>query len=555
MKKNHSFTEVVPAAVPIVFFHTMRPWNNKSSRLILRLGSVFLLVCCLWLIALLWLLSLPPTAQAARLPFSQGVSNPINIDSENSCSTSLNTCAPLQPAAKKAGLLAAPPLQIIEPVVDFSRATYSVNEGATTVTITATLSVTSSDVVSVEYATADNTAAADSDYSSVTSMLTFPPLVTQTTFTVPITDDNLYEAAEIFQIMLSNPISATLSGAANNPTSVIIIDNDPDQQPSIEFADASYSVNEPAGTATITVTLSNVSGATTEATVTLSGNTATAGVDYVDTSGPLSFKPGDTEITFNISITDDAEFEGDETLTMTLSDPISATLGATNPVQLTIIDDEFLPTVDFSAVNYAVDENVGSNQAVITVTLSDTFTEPVSIDYESIDNTATAGSDYTAIADTLTFPVNTTLLTITVPISDDANLEGVESLTLLLTNPVSGTLIGATNNPAALSILDDEAPTADFSSPTYSVDEGVGTATITVTLSETSTEDVGLDYLVGGGTATPGSDFDTTGDTLTFTTNITEQTFTVAITDDLFFESDETIVLTLLNPNRVNIGS
>lgn len=322
----------------------------------------------------------------------------------------------------------------------------------------------------------------------------------------------------------------------------------------VDFSQAAYSVNESAGTATITVTLSATSTQPVSVDYATADNTATAGSDYTAVTGTLNFAPGAISATFTIPITDDSLTEPDEIVDLSLTNAQGATLGSTSAAQLTIIDDDFLPTIDFSAATYRVDENDPAQVAVITVTLSSAVTETVLVDVESADDTATAGSDYTAISRTLAFPANTTALTFTVPISDDGLLEGAETLTLTLSSPVSGTLVTAVNNPAVLTILDDEAVTADFDSTSYMVDEISGTITITVTLSAAAGQNVGVDYQASNGTATLGSDFGAAGGTLTFTTGITEQAFTVPITDDLLFEGDETVVLTLFNPNLVNIG-
>jgi uncharacterized repeat protein (TIGR01451 family) len=108
--------------------------------------------------------------------------------------------------------------------------------------------------------------------------------------------------------------------------------------------------------------------------------------------------------------------------------------------------------VSFSNPSYSVDESAGA--AVITVTLSIISGETVSVDYASDDGTAAAGSDYTAISDTLTFNPGTTVLTFSVPITDDTLDESNETITLTLSNPTNSIL--GSNNPAVLTILDDD---------------------------------------------------------------------------------------------------
>ena len=56
----------------------------------------------------------------------------------------------------------------------------------------------------------------------------------------------------------------------------------------------------------------------------------------------------------------------------------------------------------------------------MTVSLTFPNDVPVSVDYSTVDDTALAGSDYTATTDTLTIPAGKTSGTILVPILSDA---------------------------------------------------------------------------------------------------------------------------------------
>lgn len=71
-----------------------------------------------------------------------------------------------------------------------------------------------------------------------------------------------------------------------------------------------------------------------------SNGTAVAGNDYGDSTGTLTFSPGQTSQTFTIPITDDAQFEPDETVYLVLFDPINATLGYLDVAILFILDND-----------------------------------------------------------------------------------------------------------------------------------------------------------------------------------------------------------------------
>jgi len=112
----------------------------------------------------------------------------------------------------------------------------------------------------------------------------------------------------------------------------------------------------------------------------------------------------------------------------------------------------FLPT------SYAVAESGGS--VVLTVGRHVGSTGTVTVNYSTVNGTATAGSDFTAVAGTLTWNAgDTTNRTITVPIAQDAVLEGNETLTVTLSAPTGGATISPAGATATVRILDDEPDT------------------------------------------------------------------------------------------------
>ena len=78
------------------------------------------------------------------------------------------------------------------------------------VSYTVTLSNPSSQTITVNYATANGTAIAGSDYTSTTGTVTFNPGNTSQFINIPILNDNLNEANETFTLTLTNPTNVTL---------------------------------------------------------------------------------------------------------------------------------------------------------------------------------------------------------------------------------------------------------------------------------------------------------------------------------------------------------
>ena len=88
----------------------------------------------------------------------------------------------------------------------------TVTEGDAAV-FTVTLSETSSETVTVRYATVDGTAVAGSDYLQTSGELRFDPLETTKTIQVPVRTDSISEPSETFEVELRNPSRATLDDA------------------------------------------------------------------------------------------------------------------------------------------------------------------------------------------------------------------------------------------------------------------------------------------------------------------------------------------------------
>jgi VCBS repeat-containing protein len=141
----------------------------------------------------------------------------------------------------------------------------------------------------------------------------------------------------------------------------------PPQNPagSLQFSTTSYSTNEGAAA---TITVSRVGGSLGAVSVNYatSNGTATAGADYSAASGTVAWADGDTAPkTFTVSTTDDAIVEGSETVNLTLTNPVGASLGSPANAVLTIIDNDTESACSTPGVTLqtdpAADQNLGPN--------------------------------------------------------------------------------------------------------------------------------------------------------------------------------------------------
>jgi uncharacterized repeat protein (TIGR01451 family) len=319
-------------------------------------------------------------------------------------------------------------------VVDFAYAATAAGESSGTATVTVTLNIPAAFSVTVNYASSDGTALAASDYEPISGTLHFAPGVTAQSFEVPLLADELDETDETVLLTLSNATDAVL-GDANNPATLTIVDDD--GEPSVHFSDFNYSLSESGASATITVTLSHLSGLDVTVDYASSDGTAVAGADYEAVSGTATIAAGQMATSFTVPISDDALHELDETIILTLSNAVNATAGAVNPATLTIADDDPLPQVQFDSSAY---RGVEGENATVTVTLSAVSGLDASVSYATSDGSATMGSDYTAISGTLTIPAGQTAGILTVPLSVDDEDEADETVEIALSAPQNAAL-------------------------------------------------------------------------------------------------------------------
>ena len=98
-------------------------------------------------------------------------------------------------------------------------------------------------------------------------------------------------------------------------------------------------------------------------------------------------------------------------------------------------------SLQLSAASSSVDENAGS--VMITVTRSNGSNGAVTVDFATSDGTATAGTDYSATSGTLAFAEGEVTKTFAIPILDDRQAEGNETVNITLSNPTGGANLGS----------------------------------------------------------------------------------------------------------------
>ncbi|MGR3318272.1 MAG: FG-GAP-like repeat-containing protein [Candidatus Anammoxibacter sp.] len=140
-----------------------------------------------------------------------------------------------------------------------------------------------------------------------------------------------------------NDIPLSLEFAANGTSTIMQAKFG---TPTVNFISSTFSITEGdsgSSIASITVDLNGTSTSTITVNYATSNGTAVSGTDYTSTTGTVTFSAGDSAGTFTVSVTGDTTFESDETITLTLSNAVNATLG-TPTATLTITNDDSAPT-------------------------------------------------------------------------------------------------------------------------------------------------------------------------------------------------------------------
>ena len=433
-----------------------------------------------------------------------------------------------------------------------------VNEDGGNAVFSVSLMGQSTETVTVEYETLDGTASAGFDYVTKEGTLTFLANETSKTIEVTVLDDSDVEGEETFRVTLTNPQNATLL----DDLGIARIRDDegvePPQPGVPTLAINDVTVSEGGGSAVFSVRLRGQSTETVTVTYGTSNGSAIADSDYMASNGTLVFQPGQQAKTIAVAVSDDTLLEGNETFTVSLSDPPNATL-LKGVGTATIVDNDGnqTPPGPPTLAIYDVTVTEGSGSAVFRVSLNTESTEVVTVDYSTFDGTATAGSDYRATGGTLTFEPGDTRKTVTVPVLDDSDVEGNETFKVRLSDARNATL---GDQEATGTIRDDDTdevrPSGRPELVIYdvAVAENAGSAVFRVSLSEESDQAVTAAYRTSDWTATAGADYAATDGTLVFQPGETRKVITVPVLDDDEEEGDETFTVRLSDVRNATLG-
>lgn len=224
------------------------------------------------------------------------------------------------------------------------------------------------------------------------------------------------------------------------------------QQPSISVHEVVVAEGNSGTTqATFVVALSAPASQPVSFTYATANGTATAGSDYVATSGgPVTFAVGEVEKPVVVLVNGDTVDETQETFFLDISNVTNATVSSSRGNGF--INDDDGPTISINDVSIT-EGNAGTKSATFTLTLSGSSVEAIAIRATTAPGTATASTDYNSVNTVVIFNPGTVTRTLDVAIVGDTNLESNETFSVDLSEPFGATIA---DGAGAGTILDDD---------------------------------------------------------------------------------------------------
>ena len=408
----------------------------------------------------------------------------------------------------------------------------SVSESAATAQATVRLTRPAYDEVTLRYGTAAGTAIATMDYTAQSQVaVTIPAGATTATVAVPILADDVYEADESFFVDLSDPAVAELG----SDTRAVITIVDDDAPPALSVGDA-QAVAESAGPLVFTVTRTGSTSLPATFSWSTADVTAEAGSDFTAASGTVTIPAASSSAQLQVQLVSDLVAENDETVAVTLSNPVNAVIIDGSATGVILDDDQTAARTPGVVVNPSALTVTEGGDGSYTVELSSQPAADVTVAIIGHSGTDLSLSGTTLSGDDeLTFTTANwnTAQTVTVSADDDADAVADAAVTLTHTAtsgshssaPVAVTVTITETDTAEVLAVPGNLPVAENGSSTYTVALATQpSANVTVTV-----------------TGHTGSDLTLSAARLTFTPDNwgTPQTVTVTAAADADGVNDE----------------
>ena len=282
---------------------------------------------------------------------------------------------------------------------------------------------------SVAYATVNGTARQPADYLSKSGVVKFNGKGSRK-ISITVLGDAIDEFDETFDVRLSSPQNLIIADGEGVGT---ILDDD-----ALPVLSASNSV-VPEGNAgestvaSVDVGLVGLTEKTVHVDYATVDGTATTPDDYAATTGTLTFAPGQTVQSVQLTIVGDDTVEGDETFSLILSAADQATIGL-GLATVTVQDNDQVAPVTLSVGDQSIKEG-DSGVKTLSFTVSISQTAAASVDFQTANGSALTSGDYLVASGHLDFTAGgPTSQSVSVSVVGDRRLEHLESFFVNMLN-------------------------------------------------------------------------------------------------------------------------
>ena len=303
----------------------------------------------------------------------------------------------------------------------------------------------------------------------------------------------------------------------------------------------------------VTVIRTNGSGGVASVQYGTIPGSAVPGINYVSTTGSLTFGDGETSRNITIPLLENNLVQGPVSFTVQLGSVNGATLSTATQTVVTVLDND--AGIFFANATNNCPENQGF--ANINVLRVYNTAGTASVYYRTADGTGTnaahAGINYQSTTGTLSFTNGETTKSISVPLINNTNVTGDLLFGMSLSNSVGAQIISPSNTVV---VIQDADAGVSFVTNNVSVLKNAGTAIITVVCSNPRVEPVvvttndiplSVNYYTLDGTAKNGIDYQSTSGTIVFTNGIVTNTFTIPIYNNSLVNGNHTFTVVLTN--------
>lgn len=298
------------------------------------------------------------------------------------------------------------------------------DSGTTDMTFTLTLSKPSSNTVTVDWATEEDTATADVDYLTASGSVTFAAGELSKTITVTVVGDTEVELREKFRVLLFNPTNSILRTPFG--TGEIVSED----LPAVTVQDVSI-VEGNSGYKSLyfTVGLNAPHSENVKISYATADGTAKAGGDYEPESGILVIPSGQLSGNVRVNIIGDNVIEDNEIFYLRLFGAQQGTI-VDDAGAATIINDDSEQGLTISD-SATIEGNAGRKNMYFSIALAAPAKAFVTIHYATINGTATtADRDYVAVSGQVSIRPGSTSATVAIPILGDRKTESNETFSV-----------------------------------------------------------------------------------------------------------------------------